>query len=218
MLGDIQNFNQMLQKRVFDLTGVSNISYVSIKLYNNTNLKVSFENLRFFIGYNLTKVEDTGAPLQLYSESNELIYKVNYNNTVYEGKEQTLRVKYIYQEDGKYRAVTHLNEESLPSTAQLLWYRYKPGSPGGDVWGGPYWEKLDNNSFLLKTELNGDLEQERFKVVILNADVANSTVTPIYSNEIVFKREKDESEEYITNLKMELTDGTGGGYSYYDFD
>lgn len=222
MLGDIKNFNHMLQKKVFDLTGVSGISYIGIKVYNNTNINVVVNNLRLLVGYNLTKVEDTGAPLQLYSESDNLVYKTDFEDKIYEGEKQTLKVKYIYQEDGKYRAISYLNVDSLPATAQLMWYRYNPALPKGDMWGGPYWQNCtlgkNENLFSREFELNGELEQEKFKVVLLNADIAASTVTPIYSNEIVFTREKAEAEEYISELKMRLADGSGGGYPYYDFD
>ena len=220
MLGNVNSFTKMLQKKIFDVSEISDIAYIEAKVYNNTSgVELRLHSLELVLGQNLNNVGKDSEPLSLSVTSNGR-YETSAAGVVLKGEEQTFNVRYVYQQaNGKYRSVTIANEADRPENVFLRWYRYGEAI-GGDEYGGANWEYLSSyeNKFQITAGMRPGVEEERYKVVALVESEDAQQVNVIESNEVKVTNVKAVSENFISRMELKFLDRSGGTYPYYALD
>ena len=220
MLGNVNGFTKMLQKKIFDVSEISDIAYIEAKVYNNTSgVTLKLHSLELVLGQNLNNVGKDSEPLSL-SVTSDGKYETSAAGVVLKGEEQTFNVRYVYQQaNGKYRSVTIANEADRPENVSLRWYRYGEVI-GGDEYGGANWEYLSSyeNKFQITAGMRPGVEEERYKVVALVESEDAQQVSVIESNEATVTNVKAISENFISRMELKFLDRSGGTYPYYALD
>lgn len=227
MLGDVYNFNNMLQKQIFDITDVKNILFIALQFYNRSNIPVIFKNVSLCVGYDLNSYGPNSEPLILYGETDNQEYITNAEGVVVENTEQILCARFIYNENGVYKAITH-NNPDLPAGISVRWYRYSASTAQGDQYGGAYWSYMPfteteqqagyNIMRRMVTNFNPTEEFEQFKIVVLKSNFADNSIASYTSNIITLANHKQALENLLTETGIVFEDGTDGIYPLYAFD
>ena len=222
MLGNINNFIFSLQKKIFDVSTIPDITQIRVTFYNNTEGTVTLHKFSLVAGHDMDKVDEESDPLFLYTDGSELVYTTNEvgETSINDIK---LNARFVYKnERDRWLSVTEKNKSELPARYRVRWYKTSSDalSYGGDQWGGVYWSYFENEekfSYIVKkTDLSADYEWIKFKVVIVDDEAGG--VIAASSQEVEIRNKKIESAKYIKNISLNFLDGNNGGYPYYALD
>lgn len=222
MLGNINNFIFSLQKKIFDVSTIPDITQIRVTFYNNTEGAVTLHKFSLVAGHDMDKVDEESDPLFLYTDGSELVYTTNEvgETSINDIK---LNARFVYKnERDRWLSVTEKNKSELPARYRVRWYKTSSDalSYGGDQWGGVYWSYFENEEkfsyTIKKIDLSADYEWIKFKVVIVDDEAGG--VIAASSQEVEIRNKKIESAKYIKNISLNFLDGNNGGYPYYALD
>lgn len=220
MLGNPYNFIQALQKKSFSLSEIKNLRSIEIKLFNSSETDVVFNNINLVVGYSLASYTAAAGTLVLYTDDEKLEYETNALGELGAGSTRNIYARWVYQDDNDtYLAITHNNYNDLPLGVNVFWYKYSQNATSYDEFGGQNWIKIDSNKFVLQNyTFSPEVEQEQFKLVIIDSNQDSGQLSIITSNILTFTNKKENQIEVIKNGVIKLNDDSNGIYPYYSWD
>ena len=205
MLGDPSTFENILQKKIFDISNLGDkIKEISYSISNTER----FSDIVISLGYDLDSLKEE-TPLHLYT-NNSTEYKTDINSNFVEGENgaRTLAWRWIYEDDnGNLQGIS--SAETIPEGYKCYLYEYDEDNDTGDMYGGLNWQRIE---YTTKVTLKPLKQENKYKLVI----TYNGTY--IVSNELVFVNKQMEKPTAIKNLKFKFDDGSNGQYPYYEYD
>ena len=212
-VGNMLFVTDLLQKALYDLSGIGKIKSISMSLYNNTTGILTATNCNFILGSDIKQYTETDKTIEIYMAEDDT------NNYSIDNTVKNIYLRWIYGAGDQYKSVTHINPKECPPEASIRWYRYNQNANVYDAFGGLGWEHIEeaDKAFNITiNNLNINLEQEQFKVVIITGEGKIIET----SNILTIKRDnqKESGNFPIYDLQLIYLDGSNGIYNYYNYD
>lgn len=244
MYGNVYNFNTFFaQEGVYDISALGTITNIDVYLYQLKDFKSKIasqpdEEDEYIAHTNIVKIGDKiineeelednifvnglyisfGYDLDNFTEDRVIVYtldSIEYSseNSASE-RNRILKARWVHKEDdGSIVAISSENELDKYD-AKLYWHHYKLQKEVSSVYGGQYWELLDNNNnFDCQVNCSTDVQDEYYKAIIVlpskeRIDATRSLLADINSGDLVAAMDVQKLIELLEDFPQDLNNDT----------
>ena len=172
-------------------------------------------NLYICFGYDISIFDNDFVEIYT-AESDTYKRSTSTSDNGVEANQKELKMRWVHIVDGKPIDMVNTEQEH---SYEVRWYKYSVGAAAADEYSGVYWERISEASgfnYVFNPDVNK--QQEKIKAIVFG-----DSLTPYYSNELIFNNEEqlppsEEAQHIMSALNIQCDDGTNGNYMIYGQD